>query len=121
GARRWGLRGLAVGERGEAISLASAGQGTQRLASCVLARELALARQLAGAPLVVMDEVELGLEPYRRRLLVQQLRRLLGKTGQAFLTTHSSTVLAELTIEELHRLDWRATDDGARPRVKQLG
>ena len=43
-----GLLGLAVGKRGEAISLASAGQGTQRLASFVLARELALARQARG-------------------------------------------------------------------------
>ena len=117
-----GLLGLAVGQRGEAISLASAGQGTQRLASFVLARELAVARQLSGTPLVVMDEVELGLEPYRRRLLVQQLRRLLGASGQAFLTTHSSTVLAELRVEELHRLDWRTADDNAaRPRVTRLG
>lgn len=116
-----GLLGLAVGERGEAISLASAGQGTQRLASFVLARELAVARQLSGTPLVVMDEVELGLEPYRRRLLVQQLRRLLGASGQAFLTTHSSTVLAELRVDELHRLDWRADDDAMRPRATRLG
>jgi putative ATP-dependent endonuclease of OLD family len=116
-----GLLGLAVGQRGEAIALASTGQGTQRLASFVLARELAVARQLSGTPLVVMDEVELGLEPYRRRLLVQQLRRLVGASGQAFLTTHSSTVLAELRIDELHRLDWRAENDTLRPSVTRLG
>ena len=68
-----------------------------------------------------MDEVEVGLEPYRRRLLIQQLRRLLGTTGQAFLTTHSSTVLAELRTEELHRLDWRAGDDGPRAHATRVG
>jgi putative ATP-dependent endonuclease of OLD family len=115
-----GLLGLAVGPRGEAIALASAGQGAQRLASFVLARELAVARQLSGTPLVVMDELELGLEPYRRRLLVQQLRRLLGARGQAFLTTHSSTVLAELRIDEVHRLDWPAVEETPRPRATRL-
>jgi putative ATP-dependent endonuclease of OLD family len=96
-----GLLGLALGERGEAIPLSQAGQGTQRLASFLLARALALAPAL-----VVIDELEVGLEPYRRRLLVQRLRKLLEGGGQAFLTTHSSTVLSELDVAEVHRLDW---------------
>lgn len=96
-----GLLGLALGERGEAIPLSQAGQGTQRLASFLLARALALAPAL-----VVIDELEVGLEPYRRRLLVQRLRKLLEAGGQAFLTTHSSTVLSELDVAEVHRLDW---------------
>jgi hypothetical protein len=119
-----GLLGLALGLRGEAIGLSYAGQGTQRLASFVLARELAL-----SPPLVVVDEVELGLEPYRRRLLVQQLRELLAGGGQAFLTTHSSTVLSELEVEEVHRLAWHRQDgdgdgdaDGTQlvPRLTRL-
>jgi putative ATP-dependent endonuclease of OLD family len=95
-----GLLGLALGEPGEAVPLAYSGQRTQRLASFVLATAL------ADAPaLMVMDELEVGLEPYRQRLLVQRLRELVDKSdGQAFLTTHSPTVLAELGIEELHRL-----------------
>ncbi len=97
-----GLLGLALGERGEAIPLSQSGQGTQRLASFILARALAL-----SPALVVIDEVEVGLEPYRRRLLVQRLRKLLETGGQAFITTHSSTVLSELDIAEVHRLDWR--------------
>lgn len=96
-----GLLGLALGERGEAIPLSQAGQGTQRLASFLLARALALTPAL-----VVIDELEVGLEPYRRRLLVQRLRKLLEGGGQAFLTTHSSTVLSELDVTEVHRLDW---------------
>lgn len=97
-----GLLGLALGKRGEAIPLSQAGQGTQRLAGFLLARTLALTPAL-----VVIDELEVGLEPYRRRLLVQRLRKLLANGGQAFVTTHSSTVLSELDVAEVHRLDWR--------------
>ena len=97
-----GLLGLALGDPGEAIPLSQAGQGTQRLASFLLAHALALTPAL-----VVIDELEVGLEPYRRRLLVQRLRRLLESGGQAFVTTHSSTVLSELNVREVHRLDWR--------------
>lgn len=114
-----GLLGLALGERGEAIPLSQAGQGTQRLTSFLLARALALTPAL-----LVIDELEVGLEPYRRRLLVQRLRKLLETGGQAFVTTHSSTVLSELEVDEVHRLDWRleaaptpAELDGAEPPV----
>lgn len=131
-----GLLGLALGERGEAIPLSQAGQGTQRLVSFILAHALALTPAL-----VVIDELEVGLEPYRRRLLVQRLRKLLDPGGQAFITTHSSTVLSELEVGEVHRLDWRlepavpappsTPDDGTpppdepapgvlRPRLTQL-
>jgi putative ATP-dependent endonuclease of the OLD family len=104
-----GLLGIALGEAGEAIPLSQSGQGTQRLASFLLARTLAQAPAL-----VVIDELEVGLEPYRRRLLVQRLRQLLKGGGQAFVTTHSSTVLSELTVSELHRLDWRLTPTTGR-------
>jgi putative ATP-dependent endonuclease of the OLD family len=95
-----GLLGLALGEPGEAVPLSYSGQGAQRLASFVLATVLTEAPAL-----VVMDELEVGLEPYRQRLLVGRLRKLVEKSnGQAFLTTHSPTVLAELETDELHRL-----------------
>lgn len=94
-----GLLGLAVGRAGNAIPLAFAGQGAQRLASYVLATELA-----DTPPLLLMDEVELGLEPYRQRLLMQRLVALMGNGGQAFLTTHSPIVLAEVEIDSLQRL-----------------
>lgn len=97
-----GLLGLAVGEPGRAIPLALAGQGAQRLASYVLATDVA-----DVPPLLLMDEVELGLEPYRQRLLVQRLRALTATGGQAFLTTHSPTVIAELDIDSLQRLHAR--------------
>jgi putative ATP-dependent endonuclease of OLD family len=95
-----GLLGLALGEPGEAIALAYSGQGAQRLASYVLATELA-----EVPPLLVMDELETGLEPYRQRLLVVRLRALLKEGGQAFITTHAPAVLAELQVDELQRVD----------------
>jgi putative ATP-dependent endonuclease of OLD family len=100
-----GLLGLATGAKGEAIPLGQAGQGTQRLASFSLARALA-----QDPPLVVIDELENGLEPYRRRLLIQRLRAMLSTGGQAFITTHSSTVLSELRAEEIHRISWQLED-----------
>ena len=108
-----GLLGVALGEKGEAIALAYSGQGAQRLASYLLATELAEAPAL-----LVMDETEFGLEPYRQRLLIQRLRGLLGADGQAFLTTHSPTVLGELGVEELQRLHLAET---GQPHVTPLG
>jgi hypothetical protein len=65
----------------------------------VLATELA-----ATPPLLLMDEVELGLEPYRQRLLVQRLLALMATGGQAFLTTHSPVVLGALDVTMLQRV-----------------
>lgn len=120
-----GLLGLAVGTPGTAIPLSLAGQGAQRLASYVLATELA-----ASSPLLLMDEVELGLEPYRQRLLVQRLSALMATGGQAFLTTHSPIVLGSLDVTALQRVHpgtrrgrpaQRAQDDDVgceRPEVR---
>jgi len=104
-----GLLGLALGEPGEAIPLAFSGHGTQRVASFVLATAL------ADAPaLLVMDELEFGLEPYRQRLLVSRMRELLKKGGQAFLTTHAPAVVDELEVGELHRLTDEDSDGAIR-------
>lgn len=108
-----GLLGLAAGASGEAIPLAFSGQGAQRIASFVLATHLQ-----SGPPLLLMDEVEYGLEPYRRRLLVQRIRERLESEGQAFLTTHSSTVIAELQFCELSRLF--VPGDAKAPRMSSL-
>jgi putative ATP-dependent endonuclease of the OLD family len=109
-----GLLGLAVGAPEEAIPLGLHGQGTQRIAAFLLALELTKTE-----PIITLDEAELGLEPYRQRQLVRKLREVLGDKGQAFMTTHSPTVLAELGAGELHRV-YRAADSGA-PTITPLG
>lgn len=93
------LVGLLEGARAdEAVPLAMAGAGTRQLALFRLAAAL-----MEGSPLVVLDEPELGLEPYRQRRLVAEIRTAIGDHGQAFLTTHSPAVLGALSVNEISR------------------
>ncbi|CAD2245828.1 ATP-dependent nuclease [Xanthomonas arboricola] len=79
------------------IPLRSLGTGSSRLLVTGLQRAAA-----ESAPIVLVDEVEYGLEPHR-------LMRLLDSLGaketpppiQAFLTTHSPVALRELSGEQL--------------------
>lgn len=97
-----GMLGLASLQREVPLPLSFAGQGTQRLAVFVLASALA-----AETPVVLVDELEVGLEPYRQRQMVGRIRDLITRGGQAFFTTHSPVVLATLAEGELHRLHWQ--------------
>lgn len=75
------------------IPLTSAGSGTQRLA--------AIAVQLLSIPegaILLLDEVELGLEPHRLRHLLRYLRQ---ESGQVVMTSHSSVAIEELSAGEL--------------------
>jgi len=80
----------------EAIPLAVSGSGTRQLAVFRLALSL-----VEGAPILVFDEPESGLEPYRQRAVIAELRRLITPGGQAFLTTHSPAILESVQPEEL--------------------
>ncbi len=94
------LFGLVQGEQpGEAIPLAYAGAGTRQLAMFRLAAAL-----MGASPIVLMDEPEVGLEPYRQRSLVAEIRKAVGARGQAFLTTHSPAILEALEPGETTRL-----------------
>lgn len=106
--------GLFAGDpEDDALPLAYRGQGTQQIAAFVLAR--ALARE---QPIVVLDELEVALEPYRQRQLVRELRELMGVSGQAFISTHSPAVIDELDVEDLVRVEPAATAGiPATPRV----
>lgn len=80
------------------IPLRSLGTGSSRLLIAGLHRAAAEA-----ASIVLVDEIEFGLEPHR-------LTRLLGSLGskdkapplQVFMTTHSPVVLRELSGAQLH-------------------
>lgn len=50
--------------------------------------------------ITLFDELELGLEPHRIARLIKHIKS--DATGQYFLTTHSPSVLRELTVEQLH-------------------
>lgn len=95
-----GMLGLLQGSaHADAVPLALAGTGTKRFAAFELA-----AMMRADAHIALLDEPEVGLEPYRQRRLVARLRELIGTRGQAFLTTHSPAVLGALRSQELARL-----------------
>ena len=55
----------------------------------------------SNASLLLIDEIEIGLEPYRQRNLIHILKHEKDKIGQAIFTTHSTVVIAELDISQL--------------------
>jgi len=68
------------------LPLLAWGAGTRRLASLEVAAALR-----SNSSVVIVDEVERALEPHRQRVLMRTLEK---HPGQAFVTTHSSVVLA---------------------------
>lgn len=50
---------------------------------------------------VIVDEIETGLEPYRISTLINQFRRQFADSGQLIMTTHSRSVVCECSINEL--------------------
>jgi putative ATP-dependent endonuclease of the OLD family len=84
------------------VPLRSLGTGSSRLLTVGLQRSAA---EAAGSSILLVDELEHGLEPHR-------IRKLLGEMGykqeqptiQTFLTTHSPVVLQELGTPPLHVL-----------------
>jgi putative ATP-dependent endonuclease of OLD family len=81
------------------IPLANFGRGSQQMAMVTLA-----AAQIAGVPIAVVDEIEAGLEPYRQRSLIARLRAMVATEGQAFVTSHSPSVIGRLNEREAWRL-----------------
>lgn len=82
-----------------AIPLAYSGVGTKKMAIISLAKAL-----INCTPIIVIDEPETGLEPYRQRSLMKQISQKIGSKGQAFFTTHSTSVISALTPENLWRV-----------------
>ena len=54
-----------------------------------------------GASLLLIDEVETGLEPHRVCSLISELKCSHKEAGQVLMTTHSPCAVAELTADEL--------------------
>ena len=51
--------------------------------------------------LVIVDEIETGLEPYRISALINQLRFQFKDQGQVIMTTHSISAVSECTVAEV--------------------
>lgn len=91
------LIGLTAAKDGTILPLASWGAGTRRLA----ALEVAAAHQ-AEHPIMVVDEIERGLESYRQRILVEEL---LTGPSQVFVTTHSAPAVQAAASAALWYVD----------------
>lgn len=107
------LSGMVTLMRGEdpatAIPLAMSGTGTRQLAL------LEMSSSLAGEnPILVVDEPERGLEPYRQRAAARRLSDLVGEEGQAFVTTHSPYVLRCMPEDAI----WRLRDSSSAIRFE---
>lgn len=75
------------------------GKGSKRLLSIAIQLELF---SLNKGGILLIDEIEQGLEPDR----VQNLARILknNENNQVFITTHSRDVIVELNAEDLYKL-----------------
>lgn len=79
-----------------AVPARMAGLGSRRLAA--LAIQAAAVRE--GAILLI-DEIEAGLEPHRIGTVLRTLKNSAAKQGQTILTSHSPVVLRELDAQDL--------------------
>ena len=87
----------------EKVPMTNSGLGTKRLVALALQRA-----GISGGSVVLVDEVEHGLEPHRLLHLLQSLREAVAAAegtpglGQVILTTHSADAVAELNMDEIH-------------------
>lgn len=73
------------------------GKGSKRIISMAIQIELS-----KSGGILLIDEIEQGLEPDRAQHLAQTLKR--NNRGQIFMTTHSRDVLVELNTSDLFRV-----------------
>lgn len=91
------LIGLTATKDGTMLPLSSWGAGTRRLA----ALEVAAAHQVEH-PVMVVDEIERGLESYRQRVLMEEL---IARPSQVFVTTHSAPAVSAAVGASLWYVD----------------
>ncbi|KZK93367.1 DNA replication and repair protein RecF [Pseudovibrio sp. Ad5] len=89
------------------VPFRSKGKGTKRLAS--LAIQSALAANAPNKGIVLIDELEQGLEPDRIKHLVRHLKE--EDLGQVFLTTHSRDAVQELGSAPIKHLSKSPSTD----------
>jgi len=100
-----GLDAAAISSRAGAITLYDGcipirqfGLGTRRLVATAIQRSA-----IDGKAILLLDEIEHGLEPYRLRYLLRMLQAEMerGSFGQVIMTTHSPTAVVELCCDSL--------------------
>ena len=91
------LIGLTAKKKEIRLPLSSWGSGTRRLAALEVA-----ASNHSEFPITVVDEIERGLEPYRQRVLIQEL---IAAPTQSFVTTHSAAALRSASKASIWHLN----------------
>lgn len=91
----------ALGLHADSVPVRASGLGSRRLTALAIQRA-----SFASGSLLLIDEVEAGLEPHRLRFLLRTLRA--SETGQVVMTTHSEIAIVELSAAELRLV--RVTD-----------
>ena len=85
-----------VGVFDDRVPFSQRGLGSKKLLSIGMNVD-----SFADGTLVLIDEIETGLEPYRISTLINQLRSQFKENGQLIMTTHSRSVVCECTVDEL--------------------
>ncbi len=85
-----------VGMFDDKVPFAQRGLGSKRLLSIGMN-----VNACDDGALVLVDEVETGLEPYRISALINQFRSQFKDHGQLIITTHSRSVVCECGVSEL--------------------
>ena len=91
------LNGSSLSLHSHGLPLRLQGKGTKRLISMGLQQELS-----KNGNIVLIDEVEQGLEPDRIVNLIKLYKRT--RKGQIILSTHSSYVLIEAEANQLYKV-----------------
>lgn len=78
------------------IPFRSKGKGTRRLLSAILQ----FTNKEDGS-ITLIDELEQGLEPYRVKTFVRELKNELSNKHQIFITTHSANVITEVNANNI--------------------
>lgn len=106
-----GAYSTAVGIFDDKVPFAKRGLGSKRLLSIGMN-----VNACDEGTLVLVDEVETGLEPYRICSLINQFRTQFKEQGQLIMTTHSRSVVCECGVSEL----CVASNDAGELKVHQL-
>ena len=91
-----GSYSTAVGVFDDKVPFAQRGLGSKRLLSIGMN-----VNAYDDGTLVLVDEVETGLEPYRISALINQFRSQFKEHGSLIMTTHSRSVVCECKVNEL--------------------
>jgi hypothetical protein len=101
---RSGLSSGSIALHDDGVPLRLAGLGTRRLATLAIQKSA-----IAEGAIILVDEIEHGLEPHRIIGAISQLKSSQGMAaasgspvGQVLLTTHSDIALAECGARSLH-------------------